>query len=149
MKKSCTDEITKSVRAVGRVGIPYNNRKIVQEKRADGRLPATPQPIWKGKGVWVEFPYILKHKDSGQEYLRLTPSADPRHTPRVQYYRNGSPVDLEAIEDVLLASEKRHAVGDCFSCKVEDMVQIHWELDDVVEPSKVPIEDGKPEPVGV
>jgi hypothetical protein len=125
VKKNVTDTITKAVKTVGRVGIDYNNQKAVQEKRESGELPTDPQPIWHGKGEWAKWPYLIRHKDTGQHYVRLyAPTGSAK--PEVQFYRNGVAVSKESIENDVLASEKKSEHGDCFCCKVEDMTDIHW-----------------------
>jgi len=121
-KKSCTDTISKSVQAVGRVGIDYDKQKAVVAKRAEGELPSENNGLpW---GQWAIFPYLIEHK--GRYYVRLyhgTGNAIPKR----QFYRNGNPVAFEDVESVLMASEKKSKTGDCFCCKVEDMTAIRWE----------------------
>lgn len=126
VKKSCTDIITKSVKAVGRIGIDYDNQKVVIEKRENGELPEQSQPIWHGKGEWIAFPYLIRHTVTGQLYLRLYSSTGSAK-PQVQFYRNGYACELADVSDVLLASEKNSEHGDCFCCKLEDMTAITWE----------------------
>ena len=126
-KKNCTDTITKAVHTVGRIGIDYNNQKVVQEKRENGDLPETPQPIWNGKGLWEEFPYMIKHVNTGQHYLRLYKGSNNAKHKTVQYFRNGRNVEFSDVENDLLASEKKASHdSDCFTCKVEDLTDISW-----------------------
>lgn len=126
VKKSCKDLIEKSVEAVGRIGINYDNQKVVVEKRENGELPEQSQPIWHGKGEWVIFPYLIRHVDTGKLYLRLYTGTGTAK-PKVQYYLNGNPVSLSEVETSLMASEKAEKTGDCFCCKLDDMTAISWE----------------------
>ena len=122
--KACSDTITKRTNMTGRVGINYSNQKAVQELRDAGELPSEEQPIWHGKGEWVIFPYILRHVDTNQLYLRLYKGTDSRHIPSVQYFRNGIEVSKESVLNELQASEKRASNGLCFAVKIEDMLSI-------------------------
>jgi hypothetical protein len=128
VKKTCTAVIQKMVRAVGRVGIDYNNINDVQEKRENGELPAIPQPIWNGKGQWEIFPYLIKHVDTHALYVRLYNGTSATVKPHVQWLRDGKEVSFEEVENDLLASEKNKEHGDCFCCKIEDMTRIHNEV---------------------
>jgi len=124
-KKAVTDTISKSVETVGRVGINYDNQKVVKEKRENGELPEQSQAIWYGKGEFVIFPYLIRHTVTEQRYLRLY-NGTGNVIPKVQYFRNGVPCTFESVETELLASEKRKEKGDCFCCKIEDMTSIAW-----------------------
>ena len=123
-KKDCTDIIRKRTNTVGRVGIDYNNRAIVQQLRESGDLPSEEQPIWHGKGQWVNFPYVLRHIVTNQKYLRLYQGTNENAKPSVQFFRNGQLVGKSELEDILLASEKRHDTSLCFCVKIEDMLDI-------------------------
>jgi hypothetical protein len=140
VKKSCSDTITKRTNMTGRVGINYSNQKAVQELRDAGELPSEEQPIWHGKGEWVIFPYILRHVDTNQLYLRLYKGTDSRHIPSVQYFRNGMEVSKENVLDDLLASEKSVKNGLCFVVKIEDMLSIGRmaEVEEAEETEEVP-----------
>ena len=128
VKKTCTDVISKSVKTVGRIGIDYDHQQVVQEKRENGDLPMESQPIWHGKGQWVIFPYLLKHVDTGQEYLRLYHGTG-NATPHVKFFRNGIETTYADVENDLLSNEKRgEKDGDCFCCKIEDMTEIAWQV---------------------
>jgi hypothetical protein len=134
VKKSCGDTITKRTETVGRVGIDYNNRAVVQQMRESGDLPSEEQPIWYGKGAWVIFPYLIQHTVTKQLYLRLYQGTDPNYRPTVQYFRNGVPVTREDVEADLLASEKRSDTRLCFCVKIEDMLNIGKLTETVAEP---------------
>jgi len=122
VKKSCSDVVSKSVRAVGRMGIDYDNMAIVKEKRENGELPAESAGLpW---GTWYAFPYLIEHK--GNYYLRLykgTGTAKAHTT----YYRNGIETSFDNVENDLLSSEKGKKTGDCFNVKIADMTLINWE----------------------
>jgi hypothetical protein len=122
-RKGVTDNLTKSVRMVGRVGMDYNHLGAVQEKRESGELPAEPQPLpW---GTWAKFPYLIEHK--GGFYLRLYKGTSEKVHPECHFFRNGVEVSKEEIAPSLLKSELEERDGDCFTCKVENMTKIHNE----------------------
>lgn len=121
--KAVQDNITKSVRMIGRMGIDYDNMKSVQEKRESGELPAEPQPLPWGK--WAIFPFLIEHK--GGYYLRLYNGTSDKVHPEVHFFRNGVEVSKEEIAPLILASEKEEKTGDCFTCKIENMTRIHSE----------------------
>jgi len=123
-KKDFKGVISKRVEAIGRLGIDYNNQKKVIEKRNIGQLPESPEPIWGGIGEFIEYPYLIRHTKTGQLYLRLYNNTG--QTPnKVQYYQDGQPVDFFGVRDVLLASEKKEKSGDCFCCKLDDVLSIN------------------------
>jgi hypothetical protein len=123
-RKTCQDRIEKRTETVGRVGIDYSNRAIVQEMREAGELPEKEQPIWRGKGEWLLFPYIIRHTGTNQLYLRLYQGSSPNYKPSVQYFRNGVEVSKESVESELLASEKRSDTRLCFVVRLEDVLSI-------------------------
>jgi len=124
VKKSVTDLIEKATVGVGRIGIDYDNQAAVIEKRENGELPEESQPIWHGKGEWVIFPYLIRHTDTNQLYLRLYKGTG-NAIPKVQFYRNDEPVSKESLDSELLSSEKStEKDGDCYCVKIEDMTMI-------------------------
>ena len=140
-RKGVEVSITKHVRMVGRVGIDYDNQKAVIAKRASDELPSKNQGLsW---GQWVESSkYLIEHK--GNYYVRLYSGTSKKTTPSVQFRVNGQPTTLQAIEPAyfadpvelrdnkklttLTASEVKSEKGDCFTCKVADMIRIHTEV---------------------
>lgn len=74
MKKTAPFRVYKTVTTVARAGIEYDNIQDVQDKRADGTLPATNAGLPWGK--WAVYPYIIEHKD--QKYLRFTASKNSK-----------------------------------------------------------------------
>jgi hypothetical protein len=124
-RKGVTDNLTKSVRMVGRMGLDYNNVAAVQEKRESGELPAEPQPLpW---GTWYKFPFLIQHK--GAFYLRLYKGTSEKVHPESHFFRNGIEVKREEIAASLLASELDEKDGETFTCKVENMTRIHTEAE--------------------
>ena len=114
-RKECAANIEKLSEFVGRVGISFENL-AANEGREVGPLP------W---GVWGEYPYTIEHK--GNTYLRVYQGTSKNNVPHVQFFRNGQPVEREAIAAELLASElpKANATPpDCFVVNVEDIVAI-------------------------
>lgn len=123
VKKSCQDNLTKSVRMVGRMGIEYDNQAAVQDKRESGELPAENGGLpW---GEWIEYPWLIGHK--GQTYVRLYKGTSEKVKPEVHFFKNGVEVALSEIENDILASEKSEKSGDCFTCKTENVTRIHSE----------------------
>jgi len=124
VKKSVTDFIEKATVTVGRIGIEYDNQASVIAKRESGELPEESQPIWHGKGAWVIYPYLIKHVDTNQLYLRLYKGTG-NAIPKIQFYRNDLPVSKESLDAELLSSEKSSEKdGDCYCVKIEDMTMI-------------------------
>ena len=127
VRKGCSP-VSKSVRMVGRMGIEYDNMKVVEAKREDGTLPAENNGLpW---GVWAEYPYLIEHK--GNYYLRLYNGTSATVHAEAHFFRNGDEVTKESIMGDLLASEKEEKKGDCFCCKVEDITRIHTEAEFVM-----------------
>lgn len=135
VRKTCVDIIQKHVRMVGRVGLDYDNQKAVIAKRESGDLPAKNAGLpW---GNWEIFPYLIEHK--GAFYLRLYNGTSKTMVPMVEWLLNGTVVPYEVIENELLASEKRDDDGECFCCKVENMLQINGEqFEDAADAVAVP-----------
>jgi hypothetical protein len=114
--------LVKVVRMVGRIGIDYDNMKSVQEKRENGELPAENKGLpW---GQWHS-ECIIEHK--GKHYLRLYNGTSKHTHPSVSYLLDGKEIDKAHIENMCLASELNESKGDCFTCTLENMTQIHRE----------------------
>lgn len=135
-----TTHIEKSVRMVGRMGIDYNNIKAVQEKRENGDLPSTPQPLSWGfwvsdgilghnKGLKKENPFYSEILPTTKYYVRLYNGTSANVRPEVHFFLDGNEVALEEIQHMLLASEIGKEKGDCFCCKFENMTRIHGEAE--------------------
>ena len=147
-RKNCENEIRKTVRMVGRIGIDYDKLKAVQEKRENNELPAENQGLtWgffvdKDSEPWhiahnkglkkiladgTPNPEYNKVMPTTTHYLRLYKGTSKFAHPTTQFFCNGIETPLEAIEGDLLASEKKSDHGDCFNCKIENMTHIHSE----------------------
>jgi len=134
-----TDEITKSVRMVGRIGIEYDNTKSVQVKRATGELPTENQGLpW---GEFEIYPYLIKHKT--QQYLRFFKGTG-NSKPQVQWFKNGIAVSLESIKDLMPISESKTGkpTPDCFCIKIDSITRLNSEVEAVVEQEKVEVAVG-------
>jgi hypothetical protein len=123
--KKVTDKIEKMVCTRARVGVDYDNISDVQEKRANGELPAENAGIghW---AKWNWFPFIIEHKTTGQLYLRLSTSKLKNVKYDVFWFRNGVEVSAESVQTDLTAKEKKSGsnVEDCFNVKIESMVSV-------------------------
>lgn len=143
-------DIQKYVRMIGRVGIDYNNQEIVKQKRSEGELPSQEKPIWNGKGEWVIFPYLFRHVDTDEQYVRLYASTSESIQPVVEWLIDGDVVDFEDVEPMLMASEKNSEKGDCFCCKMNNILRIadeaDWlaEVEDEIPATTTPIETAEP-----
>jgi len=146
-KKAVTDSITKSVRMVGRMGIEYENLKGVRIGRELGELPETNQ----GLAEWQEFeiyPYLLRHKAKGTQYLRLYKGTSRTVTHKTEWFKNGQQIAFEQVADDLLASEKKKSHGECFQVKIESIDRLHREVDfERIEAERVEAMEGVAEPV--
>ena len=102
-KKSCVDEITKTVRATNiMLNASYDNLKRVKQGRADGTLPE------ENAGIpgfeWVHYPLILRSIKTGKLYLRMETMANSKF--ETEWRRNKAIVAKALIEQDLLSSEK-------------------------------------------
>lgn len=117
--------IRKRTLAYVRTGIDYANLASVANGIANGeRGPVG--PIWNGKGEWQTFPFIVRHVDTGADYVRLYPASFANLKPSVQFLFKGQPITLDDARGDLLASELRHDDGppDCFTVKAGDVIAI-------------------------
>lgn len=108
------DAITKTSEFQCRVGVNYDNIKAVQEKRAEGQLPAENAGLpW---GEWVDFPYVIAHK--GEYYVRCTILRNAfRKAPT--FTRGGVEISKEEAQVACLASEFREGDdNDVFNVKL-------------------------------
>lgn len=108
------EAIQKTSEFQARVGVNYDNIKAVQEKRAEGELPAENAGLpW---GEWVDFPYVIAHK--GEYYVRCTVVRNNfRKAPA--FTRNGVEITREEAQAACLASEFREGDdNDVFNVKL-------------------------------
>lgn len=108
------DPIKKTSEFQCRVGVNYDNIKAVQEKRAEGQLPAENAGLpW---GEWVDFPYVIAHK--GEYYVRCTILRNAfRKAPT--FTRNDVEITKDEAQVACLASEFREGDdNDVFNVKL-------------------------------
>ena len=144
-RKGVTEQITKQVRMVGRIGIEYDNIGVVQEKRATGELPTENQGLpW---GEFEVYPYLIAHKD--KKYVRLYKGTSDKIQPKVAWFKDGVAVGIEEISPLLLKSELTSSKGDCFVVNAEDVTRLNRELvvENVAEQVRVEVGEGVAEPV--
>ena len=100
-----------------RVGVEYDNIKAVQDKRANGELPAENQGLpW---GEWYDYPHIIEHK--GEYYYRCTRVRN-QFVPQVTYLQHGVEITKESAEIQCLASEFRGDTdNEVFTIKVASL----------------------------
>ena len=123
VKKGSPDIVKRTIAHV-RTGIDYANIAEVREAIA-AKERGDVQPIWNGKGEWVNFPFVFKHVDSGSEYVRFYPASFDNLHPSVQYFENGTPVSFEAVKSYLYASEIPDGTTPlCYCLKAEDVETI-------------------------
>jgi len=99
-------QIEKQVRAVGRIGVRYDNMEPVKIGRATGELPAKNAGLpW---GEWVEDSgYLIVHE--GKFYVRVAAANSKVFGPsKVLYFMDGKAVSYETVEPHLQSSEKRN-----------------------------------------
>jgi hypothetical protein len=124
--KGVTQTVTKQTTAFVRAGIDYANLKSVKEGIESGeRGEVQPLPSWS---EWVQFPFILRHKENGTEYVRLYPASfdNLKEKNQVQYFLDGQPATLEQVRPLCLASEFRNSDEPlvCFTLKTESVLAI-------------------------
>lgn len=100
-----------------RVGVDYDNIKAVQEKRAEGELPAENAGLpW---GQWVNFPYVIEHKDTF--YFRCTRIRN-NFIPKTTFMRDGVEITRAQAQAAALASEFKADDGnEVFNVKVDSI----------------------------
>ena len=122
LKKFPGVSIVKTVSAMVKAGIEYDNKASVQAKRDNGELPAVNQGLtW---GHWYDYPRTIEHK--GQHYLRLYP-ANEFGGMRVDYWLttpNGQQAcDTDTAKQYALTSEFSDKESlDCFTVKLSNLL---------------------------
>lgn len=123
-------KVRKMVRMVGRVGVEYDSLKSVQQKRSNGQLPSENQGLAEW-AEWVQYPFVIRHKTKGTLYLRMYKGTSAKVHPSVAFLLDSKAVSFEAIEQHLLASEKRgHDDTDTFMVKISDLTRVWSETTD-------------------
>jgi hypothetical protein len=123
-RKGTTEKVEKLTRAYVRAGIDYANLASVKEGIESGeRGEVQPLPAWQ---EWAQFPFILRHKENGTEYVRLYPAKFDNLKPHVEYYVNGALVNEETVKPLCLASEfrERETPAEVFQVKADSILSI-------------------------
>jgi hypothetical protein len=108
-RKDCQHRIEKQTIAWVRAGISYANLTAVKDGISSGERDEVQELPW---GQWRAgyANYIIDHelKDGvSREYVRLYPATfENLSHPQVTYFVDGKPMEYQAIEAFLLASEK-------------------------------------------
>jgi|688.fasta_scaffold417557_3 hypothetical protein len=112
--------ITKKSSFQVQLGVEYDNKKSVIEKRADGTLPAENTGLpW---GEWLQYPYVIQHK--GEQYLRVS-LFKGSYKPTAAYFQDGVEITREQAQAQAYASEfTDHSGADCFSLKASNIVRV-------------------------
>lgn len=122
-KKSCEDEITKTVIATNiMLNASYDNLKRVKEGRADGTLPEVNAGLVGFE--WVHYPLILRSIRSGKLYLRMETMSNSKF--ETEWRRNKEIVAKALIEENLLSSEKRSSdeLPTVMNVAIDDIISI-------------------------
>ena len=113
--------VTKTSEFQCRVGVNYDNIKVVKEGRASGELPAENAGLpW---GEWIDFPYTIGHK--GETYVRCTMLDNSFRRAPVFMLADGTVVDKEFVKSKALASEFKE--GDesvVFNIKLSSLLEV-------------------------
>lgn len=109
--------VTKRTSTIARVGVIYDNMKVVKGKRESGQLPTENAGLsW---GTWETFPYFIQHK--GKRYLRI--SLDKNNKMSSEYFLNGRKVSKdEAIPYCTKAAFPNGNEPDVLSISVENII---------------------------
>jgi hypothetical protein len=112
--------VTKKTEAVLRMGVAYDNKASVKEKRESGELPEENQGL--PYGIWHLFPYLIQHKENFQ--LRVTTSQNTKYD--THYFLNGTEVKKDDIRELVLKSEieSNGERPEVFNIKIENLVAI-------------------------
>ena len=119
-RKGIEAVITKKTEAVLRMGVSYDNKASVQEKRENGELPSENQGL--PYGTWYMFPMIIEHK--GNYQLRVTTSQNTKYD--THYFMNGVEVKKDEIRELVLKSEveSNGERPEVFNIKIENVLAI-------------------------
>ena len=118
--------ITKITSAVVRSGIDFANLTSVKVGIENGEREEVKSLPW---GKWLNFPYIIGHKN--KEYVRLYPSLSANHIPKVSYFVDGIETPKAEILQYLTGSTVKKMneakAPECFtltSTNVLDIVEV-------------------------
>jgi len=111
--------VTKKSKFQCRVGVTYDNIQAVKDKRASGELPAENQGLpW---GEWIEFPYIIGHKDD--VFVRCTTINSGNTWPTV-YVSEGREISVDSVKQMAYASEFAERERDVFNIRVSSLQEV-------------------------
>lgn len=130
MKKSAESRLFfKESTTVVRVGINYDNRAVVKERRESGELPEENQGLI-GRN-WIEFPFLLQATKSGDLMIRMTPCSTDIKA-KTRYFtldQNENQIDISKDEVIkyCLASEyaKKEEAPLAFDVPVKYITLLH------------------------
>jgi len=116
-RKAVVSTVEKESVFQAQVGVDYDNKARVIEKRESGELPTENAGLpW---GQWVQFPYVIEHK--GNFYFRFSVVRN-NFIPSVKYFIDGVETTKEQITPLCLASEFAEKTGECFNFKLKDII---------------------------
>lgn len=121
--------VTKTTEATFKAGFNSDNRKVTQEARKNGDLPAENQGLLPGYS-WVEFPYVLHYAPKNRLYWRFYPASGAKVPPRI-VYRNettGEEISKEQAQALCPASEfseREKKDTDCYNIPEENILAIN------------------------
>ena len=123
VKKSCTDEITKTVVATNiMLNAQYENLKRTKECRLDGTLPE--QNTGLVGFEWVHYPLVLKSIKTGKLYLRIETMKNSKF--QTEWRRNQAIVTKALIEENFLSSEKStREMPIVMNVAIDDIISIN------------------------
>ena len=119
---TCTSTIVKKVRMVGRVGIDYNKRKSVIEKRKN---TINTNSNFKSSMEWELFPFIKRSKKSNNYYLTLTPSSKNKTV--VEFYMDNKKIDRTELDGIVSASKwkkSKRTDTDVINVPIDDIIKL-------------------------
>ena len=123
VKKSCTDEITKTVVATNiMLNAQYENLKRTKEGRLNGTLPE--QNTGLVGFEWDHYPLELKSIKTGKLYLRIETMKNSKF--QTEWRRNQAIVTKALIEENLLSSEKSNReMPIVMNIAIDDIISIN------------------------
>lgn len=119
------EPITKISEYTALVGGDYEKLQSTIERRQLNEAAGVEPTENSGKlpwGEWVDFPYIISHKD--ETYIRLTKL--PESTGKSTYFRNGIEITKDEAIEACLASEfpKTPSETEIFNIKVKSILEV-------------------------
>ena len=119
-RKGIESVVVKKTEATLRMGVTYDNKASVIEKRETGELPKENQGL--PYGTWYRFPYLIEHK--GNLQLRVTTSQNTKYN--TKYYIDGIEATKDEVRELVLKSEieSNGERPEVFNIKIENVVAI-------------------------